>query len=137
MPGVSEEAIRSAPVTQGGSVMGQAHINAVLDTNHLRPGTEGLEKFTDIQNKFREMSNKYIPEMFAQSEHTKELGLFMHTSVADREFSQSEYKFASDLLAAIERNMSGVADALRGFTETTNRLERNGIPVTGEITGEL
>jgi hypothetical protein len=124
MPGISEETIRSVSTVQGGSLMGQAHINTVLDVNHLKPQTEGLDKFYEIQERFRGLTQDYIPEMFAQSDHTKELGMFMHSAVADGEFSQHDYKYASDLLRSIETNLPGLTEALRNLTNTSERLER-------------
>jgi hypothetical protein len=132
-PGISEETMRSSPITQGGEVMGAAHSNVVLNTAHIQPDTEGLDKYYDIQERFRTMTEGLDPRRFQHEPNTIELGSFLTRAVADREFSEGEYREASRILDRLENTIAGMTEIFHAIEAQNERLLRDGIPLYGEI----
>jgi len=134
LPGISEEVLRE-------------HANRSLPVSHsmifndaaIKPGTTGLEAYNQIKERYFKIIQDHDERRFlSEAPAMSQLLEFMPRAMADGEFSttgrNNDFDHANRLLDILERNIADLTTKFQGLTEQMGELQRNGIPINGDIT---
>jgi len=137
IPGVSEEVLRE-------------HTNRSLPVSHsmifndaaIKPGTTGLDAYNQIKERyFSIIDGKDERQFLSEIPAMGMLAEFIPRAIADGEFSttgrNSDFAHAEYLLGKLEEGITKLLGGFRDLTTSAETIQRDGIPLTGEINMEL
>jgi hypothetical protein len=137
LPGISEDVLRE-------------HANISLSVSHsmifndaaIKPGTTGLDAYNQIKERYFNITRGYDETKLSSDflSTAPAMGLLAETiprMIADGDFSttgrNNDFEAANSLLNTLERNIATLNENLQVLTNRAETLQRDGIPLTGNI----